>query len=76
MRQDESVKIKQLYPDLTVQQISQIVAAKWKAMSEDEKDVWRKAAEKEKEQHAIMYPDYKYSPRKPGEKKKRQSRKA
>lgn len=34
------------------------------------------AAKMAKEEHARKHPDYKYSPRKPGEKKKRQSRKA
>jgi hypothetical protein len=45
-------------------------------MSPENKKPWQDAAQKAKEEHARLHPDYKYSPRKPGEKKKRQSRKA
>lgn len=38
--------------------------------------VWKQAAQSAKEEHKRLHPDYKYNPRKPGEKKKRQSRKA
>jgi hypothetical protein len=45
-------------------------------MSPKEKKTWRDAAQLAKEEHSRLHPDYKYSPRKPGQKKKRQSRKA
>nr|AER26939.1 MAT1-2-1 mating-type protein [Didymella pinodes] len=49
-------------PHLTVQQIS-------------ERKPWQAQAEEAKKVHLREHPNYKYSPRKPGEKKKRQSRK-
>lgn len=48
----------------------------WHALSPAEKEPWQTAAKSAKEEHLRQHPDYKYSPRKPGEKKKRQSRKA
>jgi transcription factor SOX7/8/10/18 (SOX group E/F) len=48
----------------------------WRELSPSEKKPWQAAAKSAKEEHLRVHPDYKYSPRKPGEKKKRQSRKA
>jgi hypothetical protein len=45
-------------------------------MTAEEQAPWRKAANDAKQLHNARYPDYKYAPRKPGQKKKRQSRKA
>jgi hypothetical protein len=47
----------------------------WKNLSAADKGEWRARAKDAKEEHQRMYPDYKYTPRKPGQKKKRQSRK-
>ncbi|KAF2271659.1 uncharacterized protein EI97DRAFT_387400 [Westerdykella ornata] len=74
-RDDMHKKLKAANPDLTVQVISTICSKKWKTLPADEKDMWQAKALKAKEAHQRLYPDYKYSPRKPGEKKKRQSRK-
>jgi transcription factor SOX7/8/10/18 (SOX group E/F) len=48
----------------------------WKGLTPEGKEPWQAAAQSAKEEHLRQHPDYKYSPRKPGEKKKRQSRKA
>lgn len=48
----------------------------WHGLSPADKKYWQAAAKSAKEEHLRANPDYKYSPRKPGEKKKRQSRKA
>jgi transcription factor SOX7/8/10/18 (SOX group E/F) len=48
----------------------------WRGLSPAEKKKWQAEAKAAKEAHSRAHPDYKYSPRKPGEKKKRQSRKA
>lgn len=48
----------------------------WQSLSPSDKKEWQAAAKSAKEAHLRAHPDYKYSPRKPGEKKKRQSRKA
>ncbi|KAF2271215.1 hypothetical protein CC78DRAFT_485010, partial [Lojkania enalia] len=64
-------KLKAVNPDLTVQEI-----CNWKQLPAAKKDEWRAEAKMAKEEHERLYPDYKYCPRKPGQKKKRQSRKA
>lgn len=48
----------------------------WRELTPAQKKPWQAAAKAAKEEHLRLHPDYKYSPRKPGEKKKRQSRKA
>lgn len=48
----------------------------WHGLSPADKKPWQAAAKSAKDEHSRVHPDYKYSPRKPGEKKKRQSRKA
>jgi hypothetical protein len=48
----------------------------WQSLSSADKKKWQAEAMAAKEAHMQAHPDYKYSPRKPGEKKKRQSRKA
>nr|AER26933.1 MAT1-2-1 mating-type protein [Didymella pinodella] len=62
-------------PHLTVQQISTRCAEIWRSLSAAERKPWQAQAEEAKKVHLREHPDYKYSPRKPGEKKKRQSRK-
>jgi hypothetical protein len=48
----------------------------WRDLSPDQKKPFKLAAQSAKEEHMRLHPNYKYSPRKPGQKKKRQSRKA
>ncbi|XPS94698.1 Mating Type protein MAT1-2-1 [Ascochyta lentis] len=62
-------------PHLTVQQISTRCSQMWHDLSPAEKKPWQAAAKSAKAEHLRAHPDYKYCPRKPGEKKKRQSRK-
>ncbi|KAF1947267.1 HMG DNA binding protein [Clathrospora elynae] len=69
-------KLKIEHPNLTVQEISGLCSQIWKDLSPADKEPWQSAAQSAKEEHLRQHPDYKYSPRKPGEKKKRQSRKA
>nr|AER26918.1 MAT1-2-1 mating-type protein [Phoma herbarum] len=68
-------KLKAENPHLTVQQISTRCSQMWHGLSPTEKKPWQAAAKSAKEEHLRVHPDYKYSPRKPGEKRKRQSRK-
>ncbi|KAI4653857.1 hypothetical protein J4E93_001625 [Alternaria ventricosa] len=64
------------FPQLTVQELSSFCSDMWKELGPTGKAPWQAAAQSAKEEHLRQHPDYKYSPRKPGEKKKRQSRKA
>ncbi|KAH7079252.1 MAT1-2-1 [Paraphoma chrysanthemicola] len=63
-------------PKYTVQEISTLCSLHWKGLDPDQRKPWIDAALAAKEEHARLYPDYKYSPRKPGIIKKRQSRKS
>jgi hypothetical protein len=48
----------------------------WRSLPDQQKKRYQTRAAQAAEQHKRIYPDYKYQPRKAGEKKKRQSRKA
>ncbi|KAF1961078.1 hypothetical protein CC80DRAFT_402450 [Byssothecium circinans] len=70
-------QLKAADPHKSVQDISKECSHYWNhQMSLEEKNTWRKAAADAKAEHRRMYPNYKYAPRKPGQKKKRQSRKS
>ena len=75
-RDTRRIQLKEQHPTLTVQQISKLCSIDWKNLSPDQKGIWKARADAAKAQHERKYPDYKYNPRRPGEKKKRQSRKA
>lgn len=51
--------------------IASIISAMWKHECEEVKDYYKKLAEEEKANHRLLYPDYKCSPRKSSEIKKR-----
>ncbi|OCK83138.1 hypothetical protein K432DRAFT_291655, partial [Lepidopterella palustris CBS 459.81] len=63
------------FPDETNIQRSKRIAAQWHAEPANVIDEWKGRALHEKIQHALAHPDYKYAPRKPSEKQRRQSRK-
>lgn len=75
-RDEKHKQLKQQHPHLTVQQISTICSMDWKKLTAAEKNIWKARAGEAKTLHELMFPGYKYAPRKPGQKKKRQSRKA
>lgn len=43
--------------------VSKAIGLKWKNLSEDERSHWVGLAEKEKIEHSLKYPDYKYVPK-------------
>lgn len=51
------------------------IAAVWRALGEEKKDYWKRLAKEESRRHKLAHPDYKFSPRKPGQIKKRISSK-
>ena len=42
--------------------ISRIVSHMWNSLSETDRSTWQAEAQKEKEEHARLYPEYKYQP--------------
>ncbi|KAF2488918.1 hypothetical protein BU16DRAFT_433196, partial [Lophium mytilinum] len=59
------------YPELTNQQVSTRMAEDYKKLSPEETNFLKKEADQAALIHSIMYPGYKFSPRKPGEKRRR-----
>ncbi|KAG1460229.1 hypothetical protein G6F46_005691 [Rhizopus delemar] len=51
-------------PGANHRDISKIVAKWWKEMPDEEKEPYRQKAERAKEEHQRLYPDYKFSPQK------------
>nr|AJW31378.1 mating-type protein MAT1-2-1 [Clarireedia henningsiana] len=74
-RADNHLPIKLAYPGISNNEISSIIAGMWAAESADRRDKYKKRALVLKENHAKAHPNYKYSPRKPSEKKRRVSKK-
>lgn len=48
----------------TNSEISREIGQRWRGLSDKEKQYWHDLALQEKERHKLMYPDYKYIPRK------------
>ncbi|KAG8920288.1 hypothetical protein FRC02_000992 [Tulasnella sp. 418] len=46
--------------------VSKAIGTLWNDLSAEEKAYWQQRAEMEKEAHRLMYPDYKFTPRKRG----------
>jgi hypothetical protein len=74
-RQYHHDKVKDRNPTWSNNEISKYLGQQWRNLSSHDKHQWQQAAEKERLQHAEKYPEYVYNPRRPGEKKRRQTRK-
>lgn len=48
----------------TNSEISREIGQRWRGLPPKEKQYWHDLAQREKEKHKLMYPDYKYIPRK------------
>ncbi|PWN41645.1 hypothetical protein IE81DRAFT_330728 [Ceraceosorus guamensis] len=42
--------------------ISVIISHMWRSLPTEEKEMWAKEAQREKDEHALLYPDYKFKP--------------
>ena len=74
-RKDRHPAIKQANPDFHNNDISRLLGKSWKAEPEAVQADYRARAECIKHQHAINNPGYQYAPRKPGDKKRRMTKK-
>ncbi|KAE9370569.1 hypothetical protein N431DRAFT_426929 [Stipitochalara longipes BDJ] len=63
------------HPEIGNNQISSLIATKWHAEPKGVKDIWHRMAQEEKAEHQRKYPNYKFTPRKPSEKKRRSTNK-
>ena len=68
--QIERQKIVEKTPELHHAGISKHLGRKWKMMTKEEQQPYIKEAERLRVLHMIEYPDYKYSPRKKGKKRR------
>lgn len=62
---------KQHNKDMHNNQISKEIGRRWKEEPANVRENYKALAEDLKARHAVLYPDYQYAPRKPGEKKRR-----
>lgn len=62
-RQHHQSEVRSENPDLRNPDISKVLGRMWKALTEEEWNVWKQAAEEEKIRHRQRYPDYQYRPR-------------
>jgi hypothetical protein len=74
-RKDRHPALKKDNPTLHNNDISIILGKEWKNTPEDVKGAYKARAERIKQQHALDNPGYQYAPRKPGEKKRRMTKK-
>ena len=74
-RQHHHHRLRSETPELKNNDISKIVGAMWAAEKKEVKEYFQRKAVDLKEQHANLYPDYQYAPRKTSEKKRRATQK-
>ncbi|KAJ5639777.1 uncharacterized protein N7484_007639 [Penicillium longicatenatum] len=63
-----------LNPGVANNDISRLISAKWRSETEETRQRWHALAAQVKKQHALAFPDYQYSPRRPGERLTRRAR--
>lgn len=62
-RQDKDVLFRQSHPHLTNGEISKMIAERWGRETDEVKSIYRERAEEEKRKHELLYPGYRYQPR-------------
>ncbi|GJC85673.1 MAT+ sexual cell fertilization-promoting factor [Colletotrichum liriopes] len=73
-RKDYQAQIKQMNPHLQNNDISGILGRAWNAESHEVQERYRALAKAYKERHNKLHPDYRYTPRKPSERRRRSRR--
>ncbi|KAJ5726403.1 uncharacterized protein N7483_007760 [Penicillium malachiteum] len=73
-RQHHHHAVSEANPSLPNTEISKIIAAQWRDEPAATRLEWQELSEQMKADHARAHPDYQYSPRRPGEKRTRRSR--
>ncbi|KAJ5766483.1 uncharacterized protein N7511_004099 [Penicillium nucicola] len=73
-RQANHHAVKAANPDITNNEISRILGARWKNESDEIRQRYMILADDLKKRHSLAHPDYQYTPRRPSERKRRASR--
>ncbi|KAK1590803.1 HMG box protein [Colletotrichum navitas] len=68
-RKDRQAHVKQMDPQIQNKGISQLLGKAWNAESHEVREKYRALAKAYKERHNKLHPDYRYTPRKPSEKR-------
>ncbi|TQN75234.1 Silenced mating-type M-specific polypeptide Mc [Colletotrichum shisoi] len=74
-RSDFQAQLKQMNPHIQNHDISKRLGAAWNSESHEVRERYRALAKAYKERHNKMHPDYRYTPRKPSEKRRRKPQK-
>ncbi|RYP74961.1 hypothetical protein DL770_007514 [Monosporascus sp. CRB-9-2] len=67
-RQHHQAAVAAAHPGLANPEISKLIGEQWREQPEDVKNSWKRLAEEEKARHRFQYPDYRYQPRRGGNK--------
>ncbi|RYP81657.1 hypothetical protein DL769_001889 [Monosporascus sp. CRB-8-3] len=67
-RQHHQAAVAAAHPGLANPEISKLIGEQWREQPEDVKNSWKRLAEEEKVRHRFQYPDYRYQPRRGGNK--------
>ncbi|RYP08942.1 hypothetical protein DL765_008627 [Monosporascus sp. GIB2] len=67
-RQHHQAAVAAAHPGLANPEISKLIGEQWRVQPEDVKNSWKRLAEEEKARHRFQYPDYRYQPRRGGNK--------
>ncbi|KAL9548298.1 hypothetical protein MBANPS3_005740 [Mucor bainieri] len=62
-RMEHQASVSKKHPGATRQIISKILSTKWRGLTPEERQEYGKKALAAKEEHKLLYPDYKYRPR-------------
>jgi len=74
-RQEHHSKVLAEHEGISNTEISKIIGKMWKEESEEVKNKYKEKAQEMKRRHKLMYPDYRFSPRKQEEIRRRKKRK-
>ena len=64
--QRERPNVRRMHPDLNQRNISEMLGKKWKLLSPEEQQEYKKEADELKRLHETLYPNYKYCPKRRG----------
>nr|WRK65013.1 putative mating-type 1-2-1 protein [Endoconidiophora laricicola] len=70
-RKDRHQDVKAEFPNINNNEISRVLGKRWREESTGVREFYKTQAETYKKSFMEMYPDYRYKPRKPGERKRR-----